>query len=77
MLPYIALWLVAAIPAYYLFRWLEKKFAIWTNSDAVIFALICLFFAPFALLVALGWAGIRAMTIVPGLSDWMDRPSKW
>jgi hypothetical protein len=79
MLPYIALWLAAAIAAYYLFRWDCKTFAIWINSDVIFFSTICLIFSPVTLLVALVWTGILVMQRSAGtrLSNWLDRPSKW
>lgn len=82
MLPYIALslalWLVAATTAYYSFRWSSKdQFTTWTNSDAAFYAALSLIAGPIVLIVSLGWAGLTLITKWPGLSNWLNRPSKW
>ena len=78
MLSYIALWLVTASAAYPALRWSNKKqFTTWTNSDMIFFAAICLIFGPIALIVSLGWAGLMLITKWQGLSNWLNRPSKW
>ena len=82
MLPYIAVWLATAVAAYYPFRWICKKFAIWTNGDAIIFASLCLIFGPAAMLIALVWAGFLTIerwwiAIRKRPSNWLSRPSKW
>ncbi len=83
MLPYIALlslalWLVAASVAYYLFRWsFKKQFPTWTNGDVAFCAPVSLIAGPIALLVGLGWAGLTLAAEWPGLSKWLSRPSKW